>query len=132
METATTTSTQPRLDDHEAATRFGLKLELVQMLRRIPGFDPFWVSPQEYRFDGERARKAVLFFRRLRHVKGEKGGQPFVLERWQEAIVANLFGWLRKSDGTRRFRECLIYVPRKNGKTTIVAGIGLYLLDADD
>lgn len=42
-----------------------------------------------------------------------------------------LFGWKRKSDGTRRFRTAFIFIPRKNGKTTLMAGIGLYLLVLD-
>ncbi len=46
-------------------------------------------------------------------------GKPFILERWEQAIVANLFGW-HKIDAygrqCRRFSEALIYVPRKNGK----------------
>lgn len=57
-------------------------------------------------------------------------GQPFILEEWQRAIVCNLFGWLRK-DGTRRYREALIYVPRKNGKTELAGGLGCLMLFAD-
>jgi len=58
----------------------------------------------------------------LTHVKGRQAGQPLKLERWQQAIVGNLFGW-KRPDGLRRYRECLVYVPRKNGKTTLAAGI---------
>lgn len=74
----------------------------------------------------------MLFFPAfLRHSKGEWGGQPFRLGPWEEFIVANLFGWKRKIDRTRRFRSAYIAIPRKNGKSTLFAGIGIYLLVAD-
>lgn len=85
-------------------------------------------------FDKDAAQHVVDFFGMLRHSKGEwgkGGGEIFVLQPWQVFIVANLFGWKRAS-GTRRFREAHIEVARKNGKTTFMAGIGLYMLVADD
>ncbi|AZF90289.1 MAG: terminase large subunit [Phage 5P_3] len=82
------------------------------------------------RFDRQRAEHVLRFFGFLRHSKGEWAGQPFTLEPWQQFLLWVLFGWLR-ADGTRRFRTAYIEVPRKNGKTTLVAGIGLYLMEAD-
>lgn len=85
-------------------------------------------------FDVDAAQHVVDFFGCLRHSKGEwgaAGGRIFVLEPWQVFILANLFGW-KRADGTRRFREAYIEVARKNGKTTFIAGIGLYMLLADD
>jgi phage terminase large subunit-like protein len=81
-------------------------------------------------FDADRAQRAIGFFPFLRHSKGEWSGTPFGLSPWQEMITANLFGW-RRSDGTRRFRRAHIEIPRKNGKTTWLAGTGLYLLLPD-
>lgn len=85
-------------------------------------------------FDKMRAQHVVDFFGLLRHSKGEwgkNGGEVFVLQPWQVFILANLFGWLR-ADGTRRFREAHIEIARKNGKSTFLAGIALYMLLADD
>ncbi|HEX7119404.1 MAG TPA: terminase TerL endonuclease subunit [Longimicrobiales bacterium] len=86
----------------------------------------------EFYFDEEEANRAVEFFRRfLRHSKGELAGQPFVLDKWQEnEIIRPLFGW-KRADGTRRYRTCYVEIPRKNGKTTLAAGVALYLLFAD-
>jgi phage terminase large subunit-like protein len=81
-------------------------------------------------FDRQAAEHAIRFFGFLRHSKGEWANQPFTLEPWQQFIVWVVFGW-RRPDGFRRFRTAYIEVPRKNGKTTLVAGIGLYLLTAD-
>lgn len=66
----------------------------------------------------------------LRHSKGEWAGSPVLLEPWQEFYLGTLFGW-RRADGTRRFRTSYLEVARKNGKSTLLAGVGLYLLVAD-
>jgi phage terminase large subunit-like protein len=89
-------------------------------------------TSQGYWFDEQSASRAVQFFERhLSHTKGRWAGSKFALMPWQkEEIIRPLFGWRRK-DGTRRFRVAYIEVPRKNGKSTLAAGIGLYLLFAD-
>ena len=80
----------------------------------------------------EAANRAIGFFRDcLTHVKGEKAGQPFELDNWQEDIVGALFGW-KRPDGTRRFRTAYIEIPRKNGKSTLCAGLALYMLFSKD
>jgi len=96
--------------------------------RLIPGLAP-WLDAEEFYFDYEAATAVVRFFHNeLRHAKGPKARTPFYLERWQQGVVGNLFGWKRKTDGTRRYRTAWIYVPRKNGKTPLAAGILLYVL----
>jgi Phage Terminase len=77
------------------------------------------------RFDPAAARHAVDFFGFLRHSKGEWAGQTFALAPWQAFVVGCLFGW-KRCDGLRRFRTAYCAVPRKNGKSTLSAGIGLY------
>lgn len=106
-----------------------------KLLRLVPGYDPFKCGP-EYWFDDKKAQDALDFFPEcLQHVEGAIAGQPFKLELWQQAVVANLFGWkCLDSQGreVRRYRECLIYVPRKNGKSPWVAAIGLYVFFCDN
>lgn len=86
----------------------------------------------DYWFDDEAAERATSFFDRfLLHSKGEWAGHPFHLSEWQrDRIVRPLFGWKRK-DGTRKYRSVYVEVPRKNGKSTLGAGIALILLYAD-
>lgn len=86
----------------------------------------------EYWFDERAADRAVAFFEtRLVFTKGEWAGRPFVLEPWQaDRIVRPLFGW-KRGDGMRRYRRCYVWVPRKNGKTELAAGIGLLVLLGD-
>ncbi len=89
--------------------------------------------PTGYYFDEQAADLAVLFFENfLVHVEGEWADQPFILEDWQrDDIIRPLFGW-KRPDGTRKYRRAYIEVPRKNGKSTLVAGIALCLLFMDD
>jgi phage terminase large subunit-like protein len=96
----------------------------------IPGYDPYR-DARGFAFDAERADRVVDFFStQLVFIEGKKAGQPFVLEDWQAAWVGCLFGWV-DSKGLRRYRECLDYVPRKNGKSPIVGGIMDYVLFCD-
>lgn len=73
---------------------------------------------------------AVDFIEFLPQSIGEFAGMPLKLEEWQKFIVKSIFGWL-KMDGTRRYKKAYIEIPRKNGKTTLAAGIALYALIAD-
>lgn len=83
-------------------------------------------------FDEEAAQIALDFFEELRFTKGKWKGKPFSLELWQAFIIANLFGWKRVDDGNRRFTESYVEIPKKNGKTELAAGVGLYMLVLDN
>jgi len=82
-----------------------------------------------YWFDDQAAQRAVNFFcKMLTHVIGEMGGKPFEPQEWEiERIIKPLFGWKKKSDNTRKYRTVYLQVPRKNNKTTLMTGIGLYM-----
>jgi len=67
----------------------------------------------------------------LRHSKGEWARQPVELGAWQKFVIGSVFGWKRR-DGTRRFRYVYEELPRKNGKSTKLAGVGIDLLLCDD
>jgi phage terminase large subunit-like protein len=85
-----------------------------------------------YYFEPLAAIHIFEFFGHLRHYKGKWAGEVVTLEPWQQFIIGSLFGWLRKDNKKRRFREGLVVVPRKNGKTLITAGIGIYLMEQDE
>jgi phage terminase large subunit-like protein len=78
------------------------------------------------------AALVVRFFHEfLHHSIAEWAGKPFDLLPWQKDELINpLFGWLRK-DGTRRYRRGGVWIPKKQGKTTLASGICLYLLVGD-
>lgn len=74
------------------------------------------------------ALKALLF---VKHSKGEFAGKQFIPSLWQQFWIALAFGWRRVGDGLRRFREVHQTVGRKNGKTTELSAIGIYMLFMD-
>ena len=83
-------------------------------------------------FDDKAADRVVAFIERhIKHIKGEKGGQPFLLEPFQKKIVRDLFGWKYRETNLRRFRTAYICLPRKNGKSTLISAIALYMMLAD-
>lgn len=87
-----------------------------------------------HRFDADQASRVCKFIERLPHSKGKwaRSKETIRLEPWQIWILCCTFGWLRKRDGLRRFRVLFVVVPRKNGKSALSAGIGLYMLCADN
>lgn len=106
----------------------------ADLLRLLPGYDPFR-APGNAWFDASAADAAIGFIEEcVRHVEGDKAGEPLLLEPWQKAFVGNLFGWLREDSVgrvVRRYKEALLYVPRKNGKSPTAAAIALYVLFCD-
>lgn len=103
----------------------------LDRFKLIPGFDPVATAGDCW-FDAEAADRAVAFFpAMLTHIEGAMAGQPFELGEWQAAVVGCVFGW-KRPDGTRRFREVFLYVPRKNGKSTLCGGIVNLLGFCDD
>jgi len=85
-----------------------------------------------YEYSPNRANHAIEFIENFcKHSKGKWGGKRIELELWQQAFIAASFGFVHKLDGTRKYREILLIVARKNGKSTIASGIGLYLQVAD-
>ena len=83
-----------------------------------------------WKFDRERASSVCTFIELLPHVKGRWKSVNIELEPWQCFIVTTIFGWI-DDEGFRRFRTAYIEVPRKNAKTTLCAGLALYMLCAD-
>ena len=83
-------------------------------------------------FDEEKANRPIEFIERFcRHSKGEWAGQPVRLELFQKAFIQALFGFVDRDTGLRRYREAFFLVGRKNGKSTLLAGLALYMLIAN-
>ncbi|TMP51469.1 terminase TerL endonuclease subunit [Pseudoalteromonas sp. S1688] len=88
----------------------------------------------KFRFDKAKAERVCSFIQKMPHTKGEWSRKKLKikLEPWQLFFFAASFGWLAKATGKRRFREVMLKVPRKNGKSIIAAGIGIFGLCADE
>jgi phage terminase large subunit-like protein len=87
-----------------------------------------------YQFDDQKAVKVCRFVEAQYHTKGKwaQKKENLILEPWQIFFLCCVFGWVRKDNGYRRYREALLLVPRKNGKSALAAAIGLYMLSADN
>lgn len=132
----------PSFRDHPAC-RAGLKYAKDVVAGKIPAAKYVRKSCQRhiddlqrdrfaYRFDPARGERVAKFIQLLPHTKGRWAAkrEKIKLEPWQLFFVTVLFGWVDKA-GLRRFREAYVCVPRKNGKSIVAAGIGLYCLTAD-
>lgn len=86
----------------------------------------------KYVFSNERAENVCKFIELLPHVKGSLMGKNIVLEPWQCFWLCTLFGWLERGTNIRRFTKAFTFLPRKNGKSVISAGIFLYMLSKDN
>lgn len=87
-----------------------------------------------YKFDPAKAEKIAKFIQLLPHTKGKWAQKrlKITLEPWQLFSICIPFGWIHKKTKLRRYTRIIIFVPRKNGKSIIAAGIGLYMFVADD
>lgn len=98
---------------------------LSDQILLLPGYDPY-VQADGYTFDETSAQRAIDFIETVcKHAKGPMSGKAFLLEEWQKGYVGNLFGWKDKN-GHFRYRETLLYIPKKNGKTALAAAITNY------
>lgn len=88
-------------------------------------------SASPYYFDEDAGVRPILFIETFCKQSQGTLGAPLELELFQKAYIQTLFGWLEKDTGFRRFRETMFLCGRKNGKSTLLSGIALYMLIAD-
>lgn len=87
--------------------------------------------PDEYFYSNKRANHIIEFFENFCcHSKGKFGGQPVRLELWEKALLSTAFGFI-DINGIRKYREVILIVGKKNGKSLLASGVGLYMLVAD-
>lgn len=85
----------------------------------------------EYHYSSARANHIIEFCENYcRHSKGKMGGKPVILELWEKAILATIFGFV-DMDGKRKYTEAILIVGKKNGKSLIASCVGLYLQIGD-
>jgi len=83
-----------------------------------------------YVFDPELGHRPIRFIEK--YCKPSKGNfKQLILQPWQHFVLGSLFGWVHKGTRLRRFKEGLIFVARKNGKTTKISGVSLYGVSKD-
>lgn len=90
------------------------------------------VEEHTYIFDEKKANRPIQFIEKYcKHSKGKWAGKPVILELWQKAHIQALYGFVDKETGLRKYRKFVLFVGKKNGKSTEGSGLGLYQLTSD-
>ena len=116
-----------KIESGEIVTSRRVKAVYGRLMQEMD--EPAADSP--YYFDEEAGERPIIFIERFCKQSQGTLGAPLRLELFQKAFIQTLFGWLLKETGYRRFRETLFLVGRKNGKSTLLAALALYMLVAD-
>ena len=88
-------------------------------------------NPDEFFYSPQRANHVLEFFENFcHHSKGKQGGKLVELELWEKAILCTVFGFVN-IEGIRKYQRAGLIVGKKNGKSLLASGIGLYLQVAD-
>jgi phage terminase large subunit-like protein len=116
--------------------RLACQRHLNDLARSTVGNWPYAWNPELTDATGKQyfpAERICRFVENMPHIKGDWAGrgQLISLENWQVFILASIFGWINVTTLKRRFRIADVIVPRKNAKSTLAAGIGLYMLGVD-
>lgn len=89
-------------------------------------------NTSEFFYSPKRANHAIEFIENYcKHSKGEMGGKPVLLELWQKALIASVFGFI-DIEGNRKYHRCILIIAKKNGKSLLASAIGLYMMIADN
>ncbi|MGE4417566.1 MAG: terminase large subunit [Marinobacterium sp.] len=115
-----------QIEDGKVIACRRLKQQMAKLVEEIRNPRDPWV------FDLDKASRPIEFIERFcKHSKGKWIGQPFRLELFQKAIIQAIFGFVHKETGLRRCQEAIILVGRKNGKSSLMAALGLYMMIGD-
>lgn len=102
----------------------------VTHIRKLKKYKPTKFMAKDSHYDKQAADFAVMFIESLCHTKGTWAGKNFELMDWQEQIIRDVFGTIKKN-GYRQFNTAYIEIPKKNGKSELAAAVALLLLCGD-
>ena len=103
-----------------------------QWIRLIYTLIVHGIESGEYIFDSRAANRAIRWIEEhCFHVEGPLAPGPFTLELWQKAMISCIFGVMDPKTGKRQFREVLLLISRKQGKSLIASSIGDYVFRVD-
>lgn len=90
-----------------------------------------FMEDDRYEFRENKADYVIDFFSILQHFTGRHAGKPFILQPWQQFVIASIYGFYVKNTEERLIKYVYIEISRKNGKTAFAAGLSLFHLIAD-
>lgn len=84
------------------------------------------LNNQEYIYDQNDSELRIEFIETFcKHTKSPFFGMPFLLELWEKAVIESFYSFKWAESGLRRFKKCILLIARKNGKSTLCAGLAL-------
>lgn len=90
------------------------------------------IETHTYILNEKKGNKPIEFIEKFcKHSKGKWAGKPVVLELWQKAFIQALFGFVDSETGFRKYKKGVLFVARKNGKSTVDSGLGNFMLTKD-
>ncbi|MBE6068839.1 MAG: terminase large subunit [Clostridium lundense] len=88
-------------------------------------------TPGEFFYSPKRGNHIIEFIENFcRHSKGKMGGKPVILELWEKAMLATIFGFIN-IEGIRKYQFAELIIAKKNGKSLLSSCVGLYLQVGD-
>lgn len=124
----------PKRANHKVLVVYERLLHDIHTPRKVEYLnrDTGEVESKVYVFDVEKAQRPIRFIETMcHHSKGKWAGKPVKLELWQKALIEAIFGFVDQDTGLRKYKKVVFDVAKKNGKSTIASGIGLYGLTND-
>jgi len=104
------------------------KERVVEYLNKVTGE----LETKTYIFDKEKANRPITFVEKYcKNSKGKWAGKTLQLELYQKAMIEALFGFIDKDNGLRKYKKCVFFVAKKNGKSTLASALALYGLTSD-
>lgn len=89
-------------------------------------------NPKEFFYSPKRGNHIIEFIENYcRHSKGKMGGKPVILELWEKAMLATIFGFIN-IEGIRKYQFAELIIAKKNGKSLLSSCVGLYLQAGDN
>lgn len=124
----------PEKVNHKIKVVYKKLLEDVKHPRTVSFFNKITEEQEThtYVFDEELAHRPIEFIENYcKHSKGKWAGKPVILELWQKAFIEALFGFVDEETRLRKYKKGILFVGRKNGKSTIDSGLGNYMTTKD-
>ena len=83
-------------------------------------------------FNAKKSNYALEFIENFcRNIKGKTAGKLVVLDLWEKAFIASIFGIVYKDTDLRRCKRAILIIAKKNGKSLLASAIALYMQIAD-
>lgn len=121
----------PDKANHKVLVTYKKLVSDIKKPRKVSFFNEITEEKENhiFIFEEKKANLPIEFIERFcKHSKGKWAGQPVKLELWQKAIIQAAYGFVDKETGLRKYKKVLLFVARKNGKSTLASGLSLFML----